>query len=169
VGRSCSLPRTRPLRVKPTLLTALAVIAILAASVIPAHAENPPRFVYGGAEITRSVNSTRPIEERITLRQGRQVARYLNAVVVHYLRAMEIPYEANWDRVAACESGGNWSTNTGNSYYGGVQFSLPTWRSVGGSGYPHQNSKREQIRRAEILRQRAGLGQWPICGSRWYG
>ena len=46
-----------------------------------------------------------------------------------------------WDRVAQCESGGNWSINTGNGYYGGLQFSLSTWRAFGGSGMPHQASK----------------------------
>ncbi|MCA9342491.1 transglycosylase family protein [Candidatus Saccharibacteria bacterium] len=71
-----------------------------------------------------------------------------------------------WDRLAACESGGNWSINTGNGYYGGVQFSAATWRSVGGTGLPHQNSKAEQIKRAEILQARSGWGQWPHCSSK---
>lgn len=71
-----------------------------------------------------------------------------------------------WDRLAACESGGNWAINTGNGYYGGVQFSLPTWRSVGGSGYPHQASKAEQIKRAQILQARSGWGQWPACSAK---
>lgn len=71
-----------------------------------------------------------------------------------------------WDRLAQCESGGNWSINTGNGYYGGLQFSLPTWRSVGGSGYPHQASREEQIARAEILLARSGWGQWPACSSK---
>lgn len=73
-----------------------------------------------------------------------------------------------WLRVAACESGGNWAINTGNGYYGGVQFSLATWQSVGGQGLPSNNSAHEQAYRAEILRQRSGLGQWPVCG-RYYG
>lgn len=68
-----------------------------------------------------------------------------------------------WDRLAQCESGGNWSINTGNGYYGGLQFSAATWRSVGGSGLPHQHSREEQIRRGQILQQRAGWGQWPSC------
>ena len=75
----------------------------------------------------------------------------------------------NWDAIAACESSGNWAINTGNGYYGGVQFSLSTWRSVGGVGLPHQNSKAEQVKRAEMLRLRSGLGQWPTCGPRWHG
>ena len=68
-----------------------------------------------------------------------------------------------WERLAQCESGGNWSMNTGNGYYGGLQFSLETWRNVGGSGYPHQASKAEQIKRGQILQARAGWGQWPHC------
>ena len=44
----------------------------------------------------------------------------------------------NWDAVAACESGGNWAINTGNGYYGGLQFTMGTWRANGGSGMPHQ-------------------------------
>lgn len=74
-----------------------------------------------------------------------------------------------WSGVAQCESGGNWAINTGNGYYGGVQFLLATWRSVGGQGYPHQNTPAEQAYRAEILRQRAGLGQWPHCGRFYRG
>lgn len=68
-----------------------------------------------------------------------------------------------WDQLARCESGGNWSINTGNGYYGGLQFSAATWRSVGGSGLPHQNSREEQITRGKILQARSGWGQWPAC------
>lgn len=71
-----------------------------------------------------------------------------------------------WDRLAQCESGGNWSINTGNGYYGGLQFMLSTWQAVGGSGYPHQNSREEQIYRAEILLARSGWGQWPACAAK---
>lgn len=85
------------------------------------------------------------------------------------LEATNIPYEANWDRVAACESGGNWAISTGNGYYGGLQFLLSTWHAYGGQGYPHQNSKRDQIIVAERLRAASGLSPWPVCGSRWHG
>lgn len=71
-----------------------------------------------------------------------------------------------WDRLAACESGGNWSINTGNGYYGGLQFSLSSWRGVGGAGYPHQASKAEQIRRGEMLKARGGWGHWPACSAK---
>lgn len=72
----------------------------------------------------------------------------------------------NWDAVAACESGGNWAINTGNGYYGGLQFTMGTWRSNGGSGSPHQASRAEQIRVAENVLRSQGIGAWPVCGRR---
>ena len=77
----------------------------------------------------------------------------------------EVPWGV-WDRLAQCESSGNWSINTGNGYYGGLQFSLQSWRGVGGSGYPHQHSRAEQIRRAELLKARQGWGAWPACSRK---
>jgi resuscitation-promoting factor RpfB len=72
-----------------------------------------------------------------------------------------------WDRLAECESGGNWSINTGNGYYGGLQFSLGTWQAYGGSGYPHENSREEQIRIATKVRDaRGGYGDWPACAAK---
>ncbi len=71
-----------------------------------------------------------------------------------------------WDSLANCESGGNWAINTGNGYYGGLQFSLSTWQAYGGSGYPHQNSREAQIAVAERLRAATGgYGSWPHCAS----
>jgi hypothetical protein len=73
-----------------------------------------------------------------------------------------------WDRLMRCESWshGKWQANTGNGYYGGLQFSLTTWRSVGGTGYPHHASREEQIRRGKILQARSGWGQWPHCSRK---
>ena len=65
-----------------------------------------------------------------------------------------------WAAIAQCESGGNPSINTGNGYYGMYQFSLPPWRSVGGTGLPSEASAEEQTMRARMLQQRAGWGQW---------
>ncbi|AYJ49302.1 transglycosylase family protein [Rhodococcus sp. P1Y] len=73
--------------------------------------------------------------------------------------------EHNWDGVAQCESGGNWSINTGNGYYGGLQFSQSTWTANGGTGSPHGASKAEQIRVAENTLQSQGVGAWPVCGQ----
>lgn len=72
-----------------------------------------------------------------------------------------------WDKIAKCESGGNWHINTGNGYYGGLQFSAATWHSVGGSGLPHQHSRETQIKYAKILQARSGWGQWSCAGARF--
>lgn len=71
-----------------------------------------------------------------------------------------------WDRLAQCESGGNWSINTGNGYYGGLQFSLSSWRAVGGSGYPHENSRETQIEMGKRLQASGGWGHWPACSRK---
>ncbi|MFD1813348.1 transglycosylase family protein [Rhodococcus gannanensis] len=71
----------------------------------------------------------------------------------------------NWDGVAQCESGGNWSTNTGNGYYGGLQFSQSTWAANGGTGQAHNASKEEQVRVAENVLATQGAGAWPHCGK----
>lgn len=72
----------------------------------------------------------------------------------------------NWDAVANCESGGNWAINTGNGYYGGLQFNMGTWRANGGSGSPHNASREEQIRVANNVLHSQGIGAWPSCGRR---
>ncbi|MER5884690.1 transglycosylase family protein [Streptomyces sp. NPDC001941] len=72
-----------------------------------------------------------------------------------------------WDRVAQCESGGNWSINTGNGYYGGLQFSSSTWAAYGGNNYASsadQASKSQQIQVAEKVLASQGKGAWPSCG-----
>ncbi|WCO65191.1 transglycosylase family protein [Iamia majanohamensis] len=70
-----------------------------------------------------------------------------------------------WDALAQCESGGDWSINTGNGYYGGLQFSLSTWQGFGGSGMPHENSRSAQIAIAERVLASQGWGAWPSCSS----
>jgi uncharacterized protein YabE (DUF348 family) len=81
----------------------------------------------------------------------------------------EISDGAVWDRLAQCEAGGNWSINTGNGYYGGLQFNVSTWVAYGGDAYapyPHQASREEQIAIATKVRDdRGGYGAWPSCAS----
>jgi hypothetical protein len=72
---------------------------------------------------------------------------------------------AAWDRLAQCESGGNWAANTGNGYYGGIQFSLSSWQAVGGTGYPHEASRETQIAMGQRLWQQGGWSHWPACSS----
>lgn len=71
-----------------------------------------------------------------------------------------------WDKIASCESGGNWAANTGNGYYGGLQFNLGTWASYGGTGRPDQQSREAQIAVAErVAAASGGYGAWPVCGN----
>jgi LysM repeat protein len=75
----------------------------------------------------------------------------------------------NWDAVAQCESGGNWHINTGNGYYGGLQFTRGTWAGYGGSQYAptaHQATREQQIAIAEKVMGGQGIGAWPVCGKR---
>ncbi|MFI7543930.1 transglycosylase family protein [Actinoplanes sp. NPDC049599] len=75
----------------------------------------------------------------------------------------------NWDAIAQCESGGNWSINTGNGYYGGLQFSRGTWKAYGGGKYAstaNRASRAEQIRIAEKVLKGQGIGAWPTCGKK---
>ncbi|MHA7264195.1 transglycosylase family protein [Arthrobacter sp. TMN-37] len=74
-----------------------------------------------------------------------------------------------WAALAECESGGNWSINSGNGYYGGLQFSRPSWLGAGGGKYaplPHLATPAEQIATAEVLKGNGGWGHWPSCASR---
>jgi len=74
--------------------------------------------------------------------------------------------ESAWDKLAQCESGGNWKINTGNGYYGGIQFNASTWRAYGGSGMPHQASKSQQIAVAERTLAAQGWNAWPSCSRK---
>lgn len=72
----------------------------------------------------------------------------------------------NWDAVAQCESSGNWSTNTGNGFSGGLQFTPSTWKAYGGQGSAQNASRDEQIKVAERVKDGQGMGAWPNCGKK---
>jgi hypothetical protein len=71
-----------------------------------------------------------------------------------------------WDRVAQCESGGNWGTNTGNGFSGGLQFTPSTWRAYGGEGSPEGASREQQIAVAERVLAAQGWNAWPACSRK---
>ncbi|WP_448625457.1 ubiquitin-like domain-containing protein [Geodermatophilus sp. URMC 64] len=78
----------------------------------------------------------------------------------------------NWDALARCEAGGNWAINTGNGYYGGLQFNQGTWLANGGgqyAQYPHQATREQQIAIGSRLYEARGTSPWPACGSRLLG
>ena len=79
------------------------------------------------------------------------------------------PRNSVWDALAQCESGGNWSINTGNGFYGGLQFLHSTWVNMGGrrwAEFPHQATREQQIEVAARLQARWGWGQWPACSQK---
>jgi Transglycosylase-like domain/LysM domain len=74
----------------------------------------------------------------------------------------------NWSAIAACESGGNWAANTGNGFYGGLQFTQSTWDAYGGGQYAasaNQASSAQQIAVAQRVLAGQGIGAWPVCGA----
>ena len=80
------------------------------------------------------------------------------------LRDLRFTASPTLQAIAACESGGNPATDTGNGFYGKYQFTLETWQAVGGTGNPADASEAEQDRRATTLYARAGASPWPVCG-----
>ena len=75
---------------------------------------------------------------------------------------------ANWSAIAACESGGNWSADTGNGFYGGLQFTEQNWLAYGGGQYAssaNQATEAQQIAVAERVLAGQGIGAWPVCGA----
>jgi resuscitation-promoting factor RpfA len=105
-------------------------------------------------------------------RLGRKLVRMAVVGAVAISAPLAVAGTANaapsstWDKLAKCESGGNWKINTGNGYYGGLQFSPRTWRAHGGKGMPHQASKGEQIRVAERILANQGWKAWPSCSKK---
>jgi len=135
----------------------------------------------GETSVVRSGDDgLRHVTYRITYRNGELVARKvlkqnvldqpLDAIVKVGTKEEPTANFASgnsvWDALAQCESGGNWDINTGNGYYGGLQFSLGTWQSYGGPGMPHQQSRETQIAIAEKVRAATGgYGSWPHCSQ----
>lgn len=78
--------------------------------------------------------------------------------------ALDTSSDTVWDEIAKCESGGNWAIDTGNGYFGGLQFSQGAWESVGGAGNPAHAPREEQIMRGKMLKdRRGGFSAWGMC------
>lgn len=148
----------------------------------PVVEREDPTMYEGEEEVVRpGKDGVRAVTYRLRFVNGKLVAR---KVVTADVRLKAVPTivkvgtkeapSANfaggstvWDSLAQCESGGNWAINTGNGYYGGLQFSLSTWRAYGGTGYPHQASRETQIAVATRLRNATGgYGSWPGCAAK---
>ncbi len=117
-------------------------------------------------------SETRYLERRVhKLQRLARLKRYWWRLAARNERLMQdymnpqTPY-GGWDRVASCESGGNWSTNTGNGFYGGLQFTSSTWLANGGGRYASRAdlaTREQQIAVASSL----SLSNWPVCGARY--
>jgi hypothetical protein len=97
-------------------------------------------------------------------RQARQLRRYLLSQSETVRRFALV---VHWRGVAQCESGGNWAIDTGNGYYGGLQFTTGTWRAYGGTGMPQDQPAWYQAQIADNVRTRSGLHHWPVCGRHY--
>lgn len=127
---------------------------------IPSAGEHlPDRLKSAQASSPKPVANTTPVRAPVTT-QATQPNPTPVTPVVHAAGS------GAWYRLAQCESGGNWAANTGNGFYGGLQFTLSSWRAAGGSGYPNQASASEQIARAQVLQSRQGWGAWPACSAK---
>ena len=140
-----------------------------------------PSMISGSSKVVRGGrDGLRNVTYRITFRNGHLVARKVLSQNVLREPVAQIERVGTksvattnfasgstvWDRLAQCESGGTWATNTGNGYYGGLQFSLGTWQAYGGSGLPSNASRETQIAIATKVRNASGgYGAWPACAA----
>ncbi|MGW7419130.1 transglycosylase family protein [Streptomyces sp. NPDC054813] len=125
--------------------------------------------------MSECADTTRETVAKNGSRKGRTTAVLAGAALLAPLGLLAATGNAEaadngvWDRIAQCESGGNWHINTGNGYYGGLQFSASTWRAYGGSAYAStadQASREAQIAVATKVQQAQGWGAWPVCSAR---
>ena len=145
--------------------------------------EKPDDSAYEGEEsvVQEGRDGARDVVYRLTFRNGeldvrkvvRQQVRSKPVDEVVEVGTKEQPSSnfaggsTVWDALARCESGGNWAINTGNGYYGGLQFNLGTWQSYGGSGLPSNASRETQIAIATKVRDASGgYGAWPGCAAK---
>ena len=106
---------------------------------------------------------------------GRRIARtavagaVAGAPLIALVPSANAASDSTWDRLAECESSGNWSANTGNGFSGGLQFTKSTWNAFGGGQFApvaHQASRSEQIAVAEKVLAGQGWGAWPVCSKK---
>jgi resuscitation-promoting factor RpfB len=141
--------------------------------------EEPDDSMYEGQSVTEREGrtGTRNVTYKVVFKNGELLRRVVlrqkvltepTAALVRVGTAAVPTYSGSgvWDRLAQCESGGNWAANTGNGYYGGLQFSLSTWQAYGGTGLPSNASRETQIAIATRLRDASGgYGAWPHCSA----
>jgi len=153
----------------------IAIIALLLVTLtVPAFAHAPVGhsvhdnkihgLYFGSSDDLLSVNQSFDDQWHTEIAERKAKERPVASVS----RSAPAPAGDVWHRLMQCEAGsaGGWSANTGNGYYGGLQFSLSSWQSVGGTGYPHEHSAAEQIARGQALQRVQGWGAWPGCSAK---
>ncbi|KOV89683.1 resuscitation-promoting factor [Nocardia sp. NRRL S-836] len=160
--------------------TGVTVINVNEPVAAPVEKTNDPTMTAGEQKV---VDPGAPGEQistyRVTVKNGKEIAREkIGGKVTKEPKPKKIvvgskplPDGAAWDRLAGCEAGGNWAINTGNGYYGGLQFNKSTWDAYGGSAYaayPHQATREQQIAIATKLRDGRGgtYSAWPGCRAK---
>ena len=124
---------------------------------VPGKRDITYRYVYRNGKL----HQKHVLKEKILREPVPAIIKVGTAVASNYAGGSTV-----WDALARCESGGNWAINTGNGYYGGLQFNLGTWQAYGGTGLPSNNSRETQIAVAERLRAATGgYGSWPGCAA----
>lgn len=141
---------------------------------------NDPDLIFPGQQLRIPGNSEeltpRPLPENAPAEVKAQVqaeastpedqAEYVAPAPRPQVAAPSVADGSVWDSLAMCEAGGNWAINTGNGFYGGLQFTPSSWAAVGGSGLPNQASREEQIMRGQMLQAQQGWGAWPACAAK---
>ena len=143
----------------------IALSTAMAGSVSAVHVEASATYL-AESMIAEQRAAEKAAAERAAAEKAAAEKAAADAAAAQALEAAAVPAGGVWDRLAQCESGGNWAINTGNGYYGGLQFSLSSWRGVGGTGYPHEASRETQIAMGERLRANGGWGHWPACSRK---
>lgn len=141
-------------------------LAAIAASSLLSPLTMPSREMLYTHESTISSETHLKLNEASTLKHKAYIPGVSHDGLLPVFPGVEnAPQDEIWDRLAECESSGNWSINTGNGYYGGLQFDEQTWKSVGGTGLPSEASREEQIYRANLLWKERGFQPWPGCSE----
>ncbi len=157
------------------LLEALRALLLALAALAPTTPAPEPTTATTPAVVASLVVEVPPVEVVVPACEVTETGTWCPAsdsyVVdepLHPYFSLEAARVADFDALAGCETGGtwDWAINTGNGYFGGLQFGLPAWQHVGGEGYPHEASREEQIWRGHLLQEDSGWGQWPACSRK---
>jgi Transglycosylase-like domain len=147
---------------KTTTLALAGALLALPTAALAAEADDPPSPARAALHANVGGHLTVKSQMRAWARDERRQDRRRAARRAR--RQAEAAVSPALEAIAACESGGDPTTDTGNGFYGKYQFTLETWAAVGGHGNPAQASEAEQDRRAAILYEQAGASPWPVCG-----